>query len=64
MVDNHDELHLALHREADKLGKFAIHMHIHAPQSLSQEDVAHFLDELLTQVTQSCMDHGADLVGM
>ncbi len=58
-----DELHLALHREADDLGKFATLMQIKSKNPLSRDEAARFLDELLTQVTQACFDRGADLVG-
>jgi predicted glycosyl hydrolase (DUF1957 family) len=58
-----DELHLALHREADGLGKFATQMRIESKKKMSKNEAAHFLDELLAQVTQTCFDHGADLVG-
>jgi hypothetical protein len=61
--DDHDDIHLAMHREADELGKFASHLAVRSPRPLSQEETVRFLDELLYQVTKECMDHGADLVG-
>ena len=63
MEDDHDELHLALHREADELGKFAAHLDVRSQRPMSQEKVVRFLDELLYQITKECMDRGADLVG-
>jgi len=63
MDDEHDEIHLAMHREADELGKFASHLSVHSPKPLSQEETVRFLDELLYQITKGCMEHGADLVG-
>ena len=62
-LEEDDELHLALHREADDLGKFATLMEIRSKEPLSRDDAARFLDELLTQVTRACFDRGADLVG-
>lgn len=63
MEDDHDELHLALHREADELGKFAAHLDVRSQNPMSQEEVVHFLDELLYQITKECMGRGADMVG-
>mgnify|MGYP006949395551 CR=1 FL=1 len=63
MEDDHDEIHLALHREADELGKFASHLAVRSPRPLSQDEVVRFLDELLYQITKECIDKGADLVG-
>ncbi|MDW5562238.1 MAG: hypothetical protein SA339_03355 [Methanomassiliicoccus sp.] len=58
-----EDVHLAMHREADELGKFATQIRVHAPQALSREEAARVLGELLSAVTKGCMDHGADLVG-
>ena len=63
MEDDHDEIHLAMHREADELGKFASHLDISSTRPMTQEEVVRFLDELLYQITKECMEHGADLVG-
>lgn len=63
MEDEHDEIHLAMHREADELGKFASLIEVRAPRPLSQEETVRFIDELLYQITRACLDHGADLVG-
>lgn len=58
-----EDVHIAMHREADELGKFATQLRVHAPKAMSREEAAKVLGELLTVVTKSCMDHGADLVG-
>jgi hypothetical protein len=58
-----EDIHLAMHREADELGKFAIQMKVHAPIEVSRERAANFLDELLVEITKGCFEHGADLVG-
>ena len=63
MEDEHDEIHLAMHREADELGKFAAHLEIHSHRPMSQDEAVRFLDELLYQITKECMARGADLVG-
>ena len=63
MEDEHDEIHLAMHREADELGKFAAHLEIHSHRPMSQDEAVRFLDELLYQITKECMVRGADLVG-
>ena len=58
-----DDIHIAMHREADELGKFATQLKVHAPRAMSREEAAKVLGELLAVVTKGCMDHGADLVG-
>lgn len=58
-----EDIHLAMHREADELGKFAIQMKIKASSSVTRESAAKMMDELLYRVTQNCFDKGADLVG-
>lgn len=58
-----EDVHIAMHREADELGKFATQLKVHAPKAMSREEAAKVLGELLSTVTKSCMDHGADLVG-
>jgi hypothetical protein len=63
MSEMDEDIHLAMHREADELGKFAIQLQVHAPISVDRERAAHFLDELLVGITKNCLDHGADLVG-
>jgi hypothetical protein len=63
MGEMDEDIHLAMHREADELGKFAIQLRMHAPVSVDRERAARFLDELLVRITKNCMDHGADLVG-
>jgi hypothetical protein len=61
--DDHDELHLEIHRAVDELGKYAIDIDINAPKGISKETVLKFIDNIMTSVTKSCMDNGADLVG-
>jgi hypothetical protein len=63
MGEMDEDIHLAMHREADELGKFATQLEVHSPTAVSREQAAKFLDELLVQVTKGCMEHGADLVG-
>lgn len=63
MGEMDEDIHLAMHREADELGKFATQMAVHAPTPVTREAAAAFLDELLYQITRNCFDHGADLVG-
>jgi hypothetical protein len=63
MGEMDEDVHLAMHREADELGKFATQIRIHAPQAMSREEAAKALGELLSTITKLCMDHGADLVG-
>lgn len=63
MEDEHDEVHLAMHREADELGKFAAHLDVRSRRPMPQDEVVQFLDELLYRITKECMDRGADMVG-
>ena len=61
--DDHDKLHLEIHRAVDELGKYAIDIDIDAPKGIPKGDVLKFIDDLMTSVTKSCMENGADLVG-
>jgi D-tyrosyl-tRNA(Tyr) deacylase len=63
MGEMDEDIHLAMHREADELGKFATQLKVHAPKAMSREEAAAFLRDLLTTITKGCMEHGADLVG-
>ena len=63
MNDEKKNIRLAVHREADELGKFAAHFSIRSDKSLNKDEVIQFLDELLYQITKECMEHGADMVG-
>jgi|ADurb_Cas_02_Slu_FD_contig_31_3106810_length_1467_multi_4_in_0_out_0_1 hypothetical protein len=63
MGDIDEDIHIEMHREADELGKFATHMMIHAPKTMTRDEAAAALGELLSVITKRCMDHGADLVG-
>jgi hypothetical protein len=58
-----EELHLEMHRMADELGKFSIHMKVHMPKPMDRETAGKFLDHLLVQITEECMRDGADLIG-
>ncbi len=58
-----EDIHLAMHREADELGKFAVQLKLHAPRPVDREGATKFIDELLYQVTKGCFEKGADLVG-
>jgi hypothetical protein len=58
-----EELHLEMHRMADELGKFSIHMKVHMRPPMDSEQAGEFLDHLLVQITEECMRDGADLIG-
>ncbi len=58
-----EELHLEMHRAADELGKFSIHMKVHMEKPMDREQAGQFLNYLLVQVTEECMRDGADLIG-
>jgi hypothetical protein len=58
-----EELHLEMHRAADELGKFSIHMMVHMKTPMEPEQAGEFLDRLLVQITEECMRDGADLIG-
>ncbi len=58
-----EELHLEMHRAADELGKFSIHMKVHTKEPMDPERAGKFLDHLLVQITEECMRDGADLIG-
>ncbi|MDR0778185.1 MAG: hypothetical protein LBE48_01930 [Methanomassiliicoccaceae archaeon] len=62
-ADEHDKLHLEIHRAVDELGKYAIDIDIMSAKGLSKDNVLKFIDDLMVTVTKSCMDNGADLVG-
>jgi len=63
MGEMDEDIHLAMHREADELGKFATQLSVHAPEPMHREAAAAVIDEMLYQITKNCFDHGADLVG-
>ena len=58
-----EELHLEMHRAADELGKFSIHMKVHMQEPMGREQAGEFLDNLLVRITEECMRDGADLIG-
>ena len=61
--DDHDRLHLEIHRAVDELGKYAIDIDINSPKGIDKGTVLKFINDIMTGVTKSCMDNGADLVG-
>jgi len=61
--DDHDKLHLEIHRAVDELGKYAIDINVSSPGGIKKEIVLKFIDDIMTKVTISCMENGADLVG-
>jgi len=61
--DDHDKLHLEIHRAVDELGKYAIDIDVDSQEGIKKDVMLKFIDDLMTRVTKSCMDNGADLVG-
>jgi len=61
--EEHDRLHLEIHRAVDELGKYAIDIDVSSPEGIKKEVILKFIGDLMTSVTKSCMDNGADLVG-
>lgn len=59
----HDRLHLEIHRAVDELGKYAIDINVNSADGIKKDTVLKFIDDIMTAVTKSCMDNGADLVG-
>ncbi|MCL2142891.1 MAG: hypothetical protein FWH44_01335 [Methanomassiliicoccaceae archaeon] len=62
-ADEHDKLHLEIHRAVDELGKYAINIDIDSPKGIPKDTVLKFIDDLMTSVTKNCMENGADLIG-
>jgi len=62
-ADEHDRLHLEIHRAVDELGKYAIDIQVSDPKGIPKERILGFIDDLMVSVTKNCMDNGADLVG-
>ncbi|MCL1984339.1 MAG: hypothetical protein FWG58_02930 [Methanomassiliicoccaceae archaeon] len=62
-ADEHDKLHLEIHRAVDELGKYAIDINIRSPEGLKKDTIKGFIDDLMVTVTKNCMENGADLVG-
>jgi len=62
-ADEHDKLHLEIHRAVDELGKYAIDTDISSSKGIAKATVLKFIDDMMVSVTKSCMDNGADLVG-
>lgn len=63
MEDDHDDIHLDIHREADNLGKFASKMDISVSRGMSREQAGNFMISLLGGITNDCLSAGADIVG-
>ena len=61
--DDHDKLHLEIHRAVDELGKYAIDIFVRSAAGIPKATVLKFIDDIMTNVTKSCMENGADLVG-
>jgi len=59
----HDKLHLEIHRAVDELGKYAIDIDVNSREGIKKDAMLKFIDDLMTSVTKSCMENGADLVG-
>lgn len=63
MEDDHDDLHLELHREADNLGKFAAKISLKAPRGMTKEEAKALMDALMVNITDQCLNKGADIIG-
>jgi len=63
MKDDHDDLHLELHREADNLGKFAAKISLNAPQGMTKVEAKDLMDTLMVNITDQCLSKGADIIG-
>ncbi|HUT27059.1 MAG TPA: hypothetical protein VMW85_03290 [Methanomassiliicoccales archaeon] len=62
-LDEDDDLHLEMHRAVDELGKFSLHMQMNFGKGAPANKAISFVEELLIQVTDACLHHGADLIG-
>jgi len=62
-LDEDDDLHLEMHRAVDELGKFSLHMNTSFGQGATADKAISFVEQLLIEVTNACLHHGADLVG-
>ncbi|TFG57417.1 MAG: hypothetical protein E4H30_00545 [Methanomassiliicoccus sp.] len=62
-LDEDDDLHLEMHRAVDELGKFSLHMRMDFGKGAPASKAISFIEELLIQVTDACLHHGADLIG-
>ncbi|MDD3398329.1 MAG: hypothetical protein PHW93_01865 [Candidatus Methanomethylophilaceae archaeon] len=63
MSDDHDELHLEMHRAIDQLGKYAIKLQLDFGTGKSKSDIKSLINEVMMEVTDRCMQHGADVIG-
>jgi hypothetical protein len=61
--DEQERLHLEIHRAVDELGKYAVDIDIESPDGLKKDTVLKFINEIMNNITKSCMDNGADLIG-
>jgi len=62
-LDEDDDLHLEMHRAVDELGKFSLHMNTTFGKGATADMAISFVEQLLINVTDACLHHGADLVG-
>jgi len=63
MSDDHDDLHLEMHRAIDQLGKYAIKLHLDFKEGMEKPLLKKLINEVMRGATDRCMKHGADLIG-
>ncbi len=63
MSDDHDQLHLDLHRAVDELGKYAIVLHVSSEEDVPKSEIYRFINHIMKRSVQECMANGADIVG-
>ncbi len=63
MSEDHDDLHLDLHRAVDELGKYAIVLKVKAENGATKKDIVRFINHIMKRSVQECMENGADIVG-
>ncbi|MDR0887723.1 MAG: hypothetical protein LBM39_00850 [Candidatus Methanoplasma sp.] len=61
--DDHESLHLELHRAVDELGKYAIEIDIVSETGIPKETIRNVIEETMRSSTENCLHHGADLIG-
>ncbi|MGE4275278.1 MAG: hypothetical protein AB7E27_04335 [Candidatus Methanomethylophilaceae archaeon] len=61
--DDHDELHLEMHRAIDQLGKYAIKLQLDFGAGVSKEELKSLINDVMKATTDRCMQHGADIIG-
>ncbi|MBN1110430.1 MAG: hypothetical protein JXA45_06705 [Methanomassiliicoccales archaeon] len=62
-LDGDREMHMETHRALDELGKFSLHMKVDFGKGTPAEKAVSFVEDLLLRTTDSCLNHGADMVG-